>query len=297
MAELAASAVPSVPPVVVGVGDDLDSLSAVKWAAAEADRRGSELVAVHVVAEQPRWSLARASSTRNGSVDSATSETRTARRLLTRIVELVATEFPAVSVRTQLVAGDVAPVLGALSERAGLVVIGGKRQALGRAGHLAGVLGGHGRAPLVVVHSDDHVKTGPIVVGIDMSPESRHALDVAFDQASRMDVPLHVVHAVQRPTTDPSSGLLVQVADVVAEERKLTHSLVNGWREQYPTLEVVESTSEASAAQALIDAATNASMIVVGSHGRGTLAALLLGSVSRALVGRAPCPVAVVPST
>ena len=296
MAELAASAVPSIPPVVVGIGADEDSRAAVRWAAAEAARRNVELVAVHVVSEQPRWSLARASTSRSGGVDSSTSETRTARRMLTKVVELVGQEFPSVVVRTQLVAGDVAPVLGALSERAGLVVIGGKRQALGRAGHLAGVLGGHGRSPLVVVHSDDNINGGPVVVGIDMGPEARHALDVAFDQASRMNVPLHVIHAIQRPMADASTGVLVQVGDQAAEEIKMTHSLVDGWRQQYPRLEVVESTHEGAAAQALIDAAEGASMIVVGSHGRSTLAALLLGSVSRTLVGRAPCPVAVVPS-
>jgi nucleotide-binding universal stress UspA family protein len=284
------------PPVVVGIGSDEDSRPAVRWAAAEAARRSVELVAVHVVSEQPRWSLARASSSRSGGVDAATSETRTARRLLSKVVELVGTEFPSVAVRTQLVAGDVAPVLGALSERAGLVVIGGKRQALGRAGHLAGVLGGHGRAPLVVVHSDDAITSGPVVVGIDMGPEARHALDVAFDQASRMNVALHVVHAIQRPIADASTGMLAPPIDQSTDEIKLTHSLVDGWRRQYPRVEVVESTHEGGAAQALIDAAQGASMIVVGSHGRSTLAALLLGSVSRTLVGRAPCPVAVVPS-
>jgi nucleotide-binding universal stress UspA family protein len=216
--------------------------------------------------------------------------------MLTKVVERVGEEFPDVVVRTQLVAGDVAPVMGALSERACVVVIGGKRQALGRAGHLAGVLGGHGRAALVVVHSDDSIRSGPVVVGVDTGPEARHALDVAFDQASRMRVPLHVLHAVQRPAADPASGLVAHLGEQATEELTLTHTLISGCRKQYPNLEVVESTYEGAAAQGLIDAATDASMIVVGSHGRSTLAALLLGSVSRTLVGRAPCPVAVVPS-
>ena len=295
MAEAAASVVPSIPPVVVGVGDE-NSLTAVNWAATEAVRRGVDLVAVHVVNEAQRWSLNRTAHSRVTGIDSGTSEARSARKLLTKVAESLATSHPELIVRTQLVAGDVAPVMGALSERSTLIVIGGKRQALGRAGHLAGVLGGHGRAPLVVVHSDDTEQSGPVIVGIDMGPEAKAALDVAFDQAARRNVPLHVIHAVQRPVAEPSTGLLVPVSDVYATEASITHSLVTGWHEQYPKVEVVERTQEGAAAQALIDAASNASMIVVGSHGRGTLAALLLGSVSRTLVGRAPCPVIVVPS-
>jgi nucleotide-binding universal stress UspA family protein len=55
---------------------------------------------------------------------------------------------------------------------------------------------------------------------------------------------------------------------------------------------------EGSPADALIETAERegAEMLVVGSRGRGSLRSAVLGSVSRELAARAPCPVVVVPS-
>jgi nucleotide-binding universal stress UspA family protein len=52
-----------------------------------------------------------------------------------------------------------------------------------------------------------------------------------------------------------------------------------------------------SAAGALATAADGASLVVVGSCGCGGLRGLLLGSIGRALIEHAPCPVAIVRPT
>jgi nucleotide-binding universal stress UspA family protein len=64
---------------------------------------------------------------------------------------------------------------------------------------------------------------------------------------------------------------------------------------QYPEVEVrTHTVHDGLPADALIAAADNAHLIVVGSHDTGGLRGLLLGSVSRTLIDHAPCPVAVI---
>ena len=52
---------------------------------------------------------------------------------------------------------------------------------------------------------------------------------------------------------------------------------------------------EGPPATVLVEQASDASMLVVGSRGRGTVAGLVLGSVSQEVVKHAACPVLVVP--
>ncbi|MEK8229197.1 universal stress protein [Oerskovia sp. M15] len=62
----------------------------------------------------------------------------------------------------------------------------------------------------------------------------------------------------------------------------------------FPDLQVEGETVEAYPAPALVRASEGAERLVVGSRGRGGFAALVLGSVSHALVREAHCPVTIV---
>ena len=68
-----------------------------------------------------------------------------------------------------------------------------------------------------------------------------------------------------------------QVAEVLGPDNDATISVVEG-----------------GSAEALIDAAADADLLVVGNRGRGNLAAALLGSTSAKVADSAPCPVVVV---
>jgi nucleotide-binding universal stress UspA family protein len=63
-----------------------------------------------------------------------------------------------------------------------------------------------------------------------------------------------------------------------------------------PELDVIGELAEMRPAAALLAAARDADLLVVGSRGHGGFAGLLLGSVSSQCVHHAPCPVVVVPA-
>ncbi|MGB3184639.1 MAG: universal stress protein [Ornithinimicrobium sp.] len=135
----------------------------------------------------------------------------------------------------------------------------------------------------------------PIVVGYDHSNSATVALDWAGQLGESSGAPVMVVHASERIVyaRDVSHGLL----DPARERESAVRIAQEGAKRlnaQHPALEVEAVGSILGATVALDEASASASMIVVGSHGRGRVSSVMLGSTAYALSGHARCPVIVV---
>ncbi|WP_432872981.1 universal stress protein [Microbispora rosea] len=136
----------------------------------------------------------------------------------------------------------------------------------------------------------------PIVVGVDGSTPSLQAAGWAAREAELRGAPLHIVYVTLRwPYYVP---LVPQPARWGAEAEAAARAVIDRAtvhaRAGRPHLTVSAEIVDGGAEEALVAAARGAQLLVVGSRGRGGFAKLLLGSVSRYLTARAPCPVAVV---
>ncbi|WP_328619364.1 universal stress protein [Streptomyces sp. NBC_00354] len=128
-----------------------------------------------------------------------------------------------------------------------------------------------------------------LVAGVDGSPQSRAAADWAGREAVRHDLPLHVVHAW---LWQPLAGPIVQQRDTEARraddvlkevEGELTH--------RYPGLDLTAEVLSDAPVPALLHAAKDAEMLVIGSRGHGALVGFLMGSHGRQVIAGAECPV------
>jgi nucleotide-binding universal stress UspA family protein len=148
-----------------------------------------------------------------------------------------------------------------------------------------------------------------IVVGVDGSAGAAQALEWAVAEAALRKAALHVVHAWMVPLIDvipepwvigaPHVGPSDQEVyeHLAAAARKVLDGSLERARALEPGLEIVGELTEMRAAPALIAAAGDAELLVVGSRGRGGFSGLLLGSVSAQCVHHSPCPVVVVPNS
>jgi nucleotide-binding universal stress UspA family protein len=78
-------------------------------------------------------------------------------------------------------------------------------------------------------------------------------------------------------------------------EEEFEESVIR-WEKDHPEVAVQRQVTLMSARAALLAAAQDAQLLVVGTCGRGGLQGMMLGSVSLAMLCHVPCPVGVVPA-
>jgi nucleotide-binding universal stress UspA family protein len=150
----------------------------------------------------------------------------------------------------------------------------------------------------------DLVQRAAIVCGVDHSEGSRRALRVAADLAERLDSRLLLVNVRRSPADVPpgmASELEVVRERAVAGGQRLLGELGGRLLEESPVRRLrdlvvgrVEFGDPASCLARLADE-VRATLIVVGSRGRGFSGSLLLGSVSQTVASTPSRPVLVVP--
>lgn len=272
-------------PIVVGVDGSEEALRAVHYAAREATWRQRPLRIVHAFI----WPLFHVPLDRPAIGPPEAGLRNQAHRIVKQAMQAVATATPDVDVGGAVVTGAPAAVLTAESRTAEMIVIG-DRGLGGFTGLLVGSVAVqttvHATCPVHIVKGYTD-RAGPVVVGVDGSPLSGHAIDHAIDEAAWRDAPLRAVHAWQPP------ALLHDDQQPTAEPRVLAESLA-GRAPRYPDVAVEQATVADQPASALLRAAADAQLVVVGARGRGGFTGLLFGSTSHAVLHHAPCPTAIV---
>lgn len=279
-------------PVVVGVDPSGSSDEAIAWAADEAARRGAELILAHAV-PPPSTSF---------DDQNLTPERmwRAGEALLDAKRDEVHEAHPGLTVHTELTTDACNESLLDRAERAALVVVGSRPRS--QAGRL--VLGSTSHfmvtrcpTPVAVVRHRAPDPQAPVVVGIDGTDASREALRYAFARAAELAVPLRVLHAWQPDFPVGYGRYIVDGGDLVELRRAAEATVaaeVAAVSPEHPEVEVHADAVQGPPAVVLADAAADAQLLVVGSHGRGAWRRFVLGSVSTNVLHVVSSPLVIV---
>ena len=283
------------------VGTDLSGRAqeAVAWAAHRAAARKVPLLIVLALPEVPiprRSRLFDAMVT--GDYHGYLAENAKAK--LEELAEKARELHPELEVETVAEEGLGSYVLAQASKKALLVVVGARganAPAKVRAlGGTADAVVAHAHGPVAVI--TDHgspTPDGPVVVGVDDSPESDAALALAADEAAARGVPLRAIHAwdVAPWMMGPMGVTAMQSLPPVSRLKERIEEIVAPVVADHPGLEYTVEVVEARPSAALAEASVGASELVVGSRGLGGFTGLLLGSTSKEVLRDADCPVIV----
>ena len=284
--------------IVVGVDGSAPSDAAIRWAAREAAMRNVPLMLLHVrTPGVSPWGLGYSMAPLP--LDYGELEQEDGQRVLEsarRVVEAALAPGEHVQVHSDLVFATPAPTLVDVTKDAQMIVVGSQGQGAWRRGLFGSVstaLIHHAHCPVAVIrdpadappHTD-----GPVVVGVDGSPASESAIAIAFDEASWRGAELVALHAwIDSTPAIPRSAW----PDFRPSAEETLAERLAGWNDRYPDVVVHRRVVFDQPARHLLEAAESAQLVVVGSHGRGGFAGMLLGSVSSTLVHAAHTPVIV----
>lgn len=279
--------------IVVGVDGSAASDAAVFWAARDAGMRNVPLHLIHMfktfVPTYPQIPMP------SGVAEWQENDGRKVLELAAKIAEDAVPTDRKISITSEVKCSPPVPTLVEMSKDADMIVVGSNgRGAVGRV-VMGSVSSGvvHGaKCPVAVIRAEasylPRSNQAPVLVGIDCSPASERALDIAFDEASFRGVALVAFHA----WSDVAVYQFPWVDWKDEAERSLAEYLA-GWRERYPDVTVKRVISVDHPARGLIEESESAQLVVVGSHGRGGVASAVLGSVGNAVVHSVTTPVIV----
>jgi nucleotide-binding universal stress UspA family protein len=283
------------PGVLVGVDGSAAGNAAVAWAAREAALHGRSLTLVHVVV--PVVPTASVSPEFAFPADFFAWQESNAKRVIDEaraVVDDASAESRPASVESIVLHGGAVATLVDLSKDAEMIVVGSRGLgAFSRVllGSVSTGLAHHAHCPVAVIHEDAPTvqPDAPVLVGIDGSPASIRATEIAFDEASRRGVDVVALHAWRDITTvyempGLDSRQLEDDARLSLAER------LADFGESYPDVTVHRVVVCDQPSRQLVERAKDAQLVVVGSHGRGGFAGMVLGSVSTAVVHAAKTP-------
>lgn len=279
--------------IVVAVDGSPASNAAACWAARDAAMRNIPLTVVHaVVTPAATWPPVPYPESLAVRLED---EGKKAVMHAIKIAEDATPTDRKVTIKRELVYSTPALALIKMSDEAEMIVVGTSGRGLltrGVLGSVSATVVRQASCPVAVIRDEDLPDPhAPVLVGIDGSPASELAKEVAFDEASRRGVDLMALHAWSDVTTSELPELDWSAVEPEAQS-SLAESLA-GWQERYPDVTVHRVVVRDRPARQLVEKSKSAQLVVVGSHGRGGLTGMLLGSVSNAVLHSVRIPVVV----
>lgn len=281
-------------PIVVGVDGSAESVRAAAFGAALAARVGTTCHLVNAV--PPYW----ASLPPELGLDIAELDKSALQHARTLINQTLQGTVPDRVLGTLEVATGRAPLV--LTEAAGrlhaeAVVMGGKHhRALARLGgssitHLVR----SGTVPVLAV-SEQAAPSAieRVLVPVDLSHAARATIAVAERWAAHFGARLRVMHSVEPMPVVPGITLSVAEDEVFRSTERMVETTIAPLV-SYPGAEIVVRRGRSAAAIVSEAEQWDASLIVLGSHGKGWVDRILLGSTSERLLQLLPRPTLVVP--
>lgn len=283
--------------ILVGVDGSDASTDAVKWAAAAA---AAERLPLKIVAAYTSTTSDYAPGLviPQDVIDAIRAEATSA---VQKAAEVARAEASGIEVSGSIVEGDAARVMLEIGEHAHMIVLG--TRGLGSVkglflGSVSTNVAAHAKGRVVIVPAGARGGNGPIVVGIDDSAISDPAVAEAYRQAGVRNRTLTAVHTWTPLDADALHGFGLDQAEIDEMSRQAVEAVserIAGYSQDYPDVEVNRVVIPEEPAKAILDAAgEDASMIVMGSRGRGGFTGLLLGSRSQKVLHHAHVPVMIV---
>jgi nucleotide-binding universal stress UspA family protein len=134
-----------------------------------------------------------------------------------------------------------------------------------------------------------------ILVPSDFSECSDEAVRYGLELACKFDATVHLLHVVQDPLTQPwaAEGFAVPLFEAVEQWQRQAEDRLAAMvpPAQAPRVRIASSVAAPFPEILRYAEVHNIDLIVMGSHGRGGVSHLLLGSIAEKVVRRAPCPV------